>query len=418
MPAITAVVGRQPIVDRERRLVGYELLYRPLPTSQSAIDPRVPRKPGDEMTNEVIFAALGLGIERVTGGATMFCNADRGVLTGALPISLPPRQTIIEIVESVTIDDEVIAGLEALKAAGYRLAADDFTWFTGAEQLLELVDIVKIDLRMTPLTDLAGLVDRVRPYGTTLLAEKVETAEEFQACLDLGFDLFQGYHLGRPTTISGPALRASPVAITRLASAVLDDNVNYADIEQILRPEPELIYQLVQLASIGRYGGMRREVHSLRQALVWIGLNRLRGWIPALSLRPVGRAEDTKLQAVLTRARTVELLADRLYHGQGDFAFTAGMFSALDLLLGVPSTKLPHMLEIPPRLHAAVFDRSSMIGELVGWAIDFENGTGPPPGSRVDERMLADAMASATRWAIRHTKFIDEHTPYPSVAAN
>lgn len=409
MPAITAVVGRQPILDRERKLAGYELLYRPLPSSQRADDPASPHHfDGDQMTNEVIFSALGLGIERVTGGADMFCNADRGVLTGQLPISLPPKQTVIEIVESVTVDDEILAGCHALKAAGYRLAADDFTWFSGAEELLDLVDIVKIDLRVTPAFEVPALMDRCRPYEVQLLAEKVETAGELAACDALGFDLFQGYFLGRPTTISGPALGASRYAVMRLASAVLDDDVDYAVIEQILRPEPELSYQLVQLASIGRFGETRREVQSLRQALVWIGLNRLRGWIPALSLRPVGRATDTNLQAVLTRARTVELLADKLYHGKGDFAFTAGMFSALDLLLGVPRMKLPAMLEIPPRLHDAVFDRTTQIGELIGWVMDYElDRRFPPMDSGLDRFTIVDAAASAARWAMRHTQLID-----------
>ena len=409
MPAITAVVGRQPIFDRALGLAAYELLYRPLPSSQRADDPASPHHfDGDQMTNEVIFAALGLGIERVTGGVDMFCNADRGVLTGQLPISLPPRQTVVEIVESVAIDDEILSGCHALKAAGYRLAADDFTWFDGADALLDIVDIVKIDLRMTPMSQVPALMSRCRAFDVKLLAEKVETAGELQMCQDLGFDLFQGYHLGRPNTVSGPALGASRLAVMRLASAVLDDDVDYSIIEQILRPEPELSYQLVQLASIGKFGETRREVQSLRQALVWIGLNRLRGWIPALSLRPVGRAMDTNLQLVLTRARTVELLADQRYHGKGDFAFTAGMFSALDLLLGVPRAKLPHMLEIPPRLHSAVFDRTTQIGQLIGWVIDYEeSGVVPPLDFGVSRAMLSEAAALAARWAIRNTQVLD-----------
>jgi c-di-GMP-related signal transduction protein len=409
VPALTAVVGRQPIFDRDLELVAYELLYRPLPSSQRADDPAAPHHfDGDQTTNEVIFAALGLGIERVTGGADMFCNADRGVLTGQLPISLPPRQTVVEIVESVAIDDEILAGCHALKAAGYRLAADDFTWFDGAESLLDVVDIVKVDLRMTSMAQMPELLAQCRSYDVRLLAEKVETAGELAACQDLGFDLFQGYHLGRPNTVSGPALGASRFAVMRLASAVLDDDVDYAIIEQILRPEPELSYQLVQLASIGKFGETRREVQSLRQALVWIGLNRLRGWIPALSLRPVGRATDTNLQQVLTRARTVELLADQRYQGKGDFAFTAGMFSALDLLLGVPRAKLPHMLEIPPRLHAAVFDRTTELGQLIGWVIDFEeSGVVPPLDFGITRATLTEAAALAARWAIRNTQVLD-----------
>ncbi len=410
MSAITAAVGRQPIVDRRLDLVGYELLFRPLATSQSAVDPLAPGdRDGDRMTNDVIFGTLGIGVQRLVGDRSIFVNADRGVLTGRVPVSLPPRQTVIEVLETVTVDDEVLDGCRALKRAGYKLAADDFTWFARAEELLELVDIVKIDVQAVLPARVPALMALCQPFAVKLLAEKIETEEELRACLTLGFDLFQGYHVGMPKTVSGPALSPTRVGMMRMASAVLDDDVDYRELERILRTEPALSYQLIQLASIGRFGELKREMLTLRQALVWIGLNRLRGWIPALLLRPAGKAADTNLPTVLGRARAAEILAGHLFPQLADAAFTAGMFSALDLLLGVPNGKLPGMLEIPPHLHEAIFNRETPVGKMLGFLIDYElHGATPPVDSGIGPDLMASASVRGFDWAIAQTAVIDE----------
>lgn len=409
MVPTTAIVGRQPIMDREREVAGFELLFRPLVTSDTALDPAAPHRfTGDEMTNEVIFSALGIGVTRLAGTKPIFCNADRGVLTGQVPISLPPKQTVIEVLESVAIDDEVVAGLTALRRAGYRLAADDFEWFADAPRLLDLVDIVKIDLRRTHLSDIPSLMEQCRPYHVTLLAEKIETAAEYDAVFEMGFDLFQGYHLGRPATIAGPATRPSPESVVRLANAVMDPNIDYDELEAIIRGEPELVYQLLQLAAIGRFGETKRGVAGIRQALVWLGLNRLRGWIPALLLRPAGPAVETTLPAVLGRARLVELLAQRINPSLGDLAFTAGMVSAFDILLGVPTEKVAGMLELPPVIAHAAFNPGSAVGRLIHCAIDYEaHGAVPADIDGIDRSVMAHAAARAFAWAMRSASVVD-----------
>lgn len=412
MSVTTAVVGRQPVVDRDGQVVGYELLFRPLPSSQQADDPVASVVlDGDEMTSEVIFSALGIGIRQLAGGKTVFCNADRGVFTGLVPMRLPSQQTVIEVLETVTIDDEVLAGCRSLRAAGYRLAADDFIWRAGAEELLGLVDFVKIDIQAMSLSDVGILMDRCRPFGVSLLAEKIEVPEELAACRELGFDLFQGYLIGRPATITGPALTPSRMGSLQLANAVLSDDADYDNIEKALRGEPALAYQLIQLAAIGRLGETKRDVRSVREALVSVGLARLRGWIPALLLRPAGPMTDTNLPAVLGRARLVELLAEHIYPGTGGFGFAAGMLSAFDLLLGIPRHRLPDMLDLPNELRAAAFGGDSDIARLVTDVIAFERYG--PSATHLPELAVDALQHSAPRafsWALRATELID-HLP-------
>lgn len=404
-----AIVGRQPIRDRSNDLVGYELLFRPLASSTAAADPAAPALPtGDEMTDMVVAGALSIGLSRLVGDRLIFCNADRAVLSGRTPLGLPPGQTVIEIIETVRVDDDVIAGCRALLDAGYRLAADDFRWFPGAENLLELVDYVKVDLRVTPPGEVEPLMERCRPYGVTMLAEKVETVREYDAVHHMGFDLFQGYHLDLPTTVTGPAVASRRSGAIRLAAAVLDDDVDYARIEDILRTTPVLSYQLLQLAAVGRFGELSRKIKSLRQALVYIGMNRLRGFIPALLLRPAGPAEGTGLPTVLTRARLVEILAETHAPDLAGQAFTAAMISALDLLIGVPAATLPALLDLPQQLRYHAFDPESDIRRLIDCAIHYEKHTSWP--AALPARTHPDATEAAARaftWAMQAIEAVD-----------
>lgn len=418
MPVSTAVVGRQPIVDRARETVGYELLFRALETSTSAFDPlddEVPEEirdtaaDGDAMSTNVILNAMSIGVGRVIGDKLAFCNADRGVLSGRVKIALPPERTVVEVLEGIDVDGEILAGCRYLRSAGYRLAADDFQWYDGAERLLELVDMVKIDLRLTPLDRVNELVEKCRPFGVTFLAEKVETDAEFDQCAALGFEMFQGYLLGRPNTIASPALGPSRHGVLQLAGALLSSETDFAQLEAILRAEPALTYRLLQLAAIGRLGETRREVRSIREALVTVGLTRIRGWLPALLLRPAGPATDTALPSVLSRARLTELIALRVSPHQAGFAFAAGMLSAFDLLMGIPHHELSGALEVPADLREAAFSGAGGVGRVVAAAIAYQaDGSVPADLPGVSAADLDLDAARAFSWAMRMSTLLDQ----------
>lgn len=416
MPVTTAVIGRQPIVDRECDVIGYELLFRALETSETADEPAPfddsdgdGLRGGDVMSADVFLSTLGIGVDRVIGSKTAFCNADRGVLTGKVAITLPPDRTVVEVLESVTVDDEVLAGCRRLRELGYRLAADDFRWFDGAERLISLVEIVKVDLRLTAADEIVELMERCRPFGVQLLAEKVETNEELDRCMDLGFDLFQGYLLGRPRTIASPALGPSRHGMLRLAGVLLRADADFDQLEGILRTEPALSYRLLQLAAIGRLGETKRHIRTIREALVTVGLNRVRAWLPLLLLRPVGASRDSSLPTVLSRARLAELLAEHLCPTDAAFAFAAGMLSAFDLLLGIPHSELPDALDVPVDLREAAFGGIGAIGRLVTAAIDHQvAGVAPDDLPGMDGALIDRLAAQAFVWAMVVTDQLDE----------
>ncbi|MFY0408597.1 EAL and HDOD domain-containing protein [Solicola sp. PLA-1-18] len=402
VPLHTAVVARQPIVDRDGAIVAYELLFR-------SDDPADYQRSGEHKTLQVITGTIAAGIERMSQKTRLFCNADRGVLTGETPLVLPPHSTTIEVLETVSIDDEVVAGCRALIAQGYQIALDDFVWAPRIEELLGLASVVKIDLVANDRDHVLDLVARCRPLGPALLAEKVETPEQLAWAKDVGFDLFQGYVIDRPQVIRADALAPSTLTMVQLAAHLASTDVDFGDLEAVLRSDPSLSLQVLQLAAFGADGGMKRAVRSVHEALVLMGTSLVAKWasLALLSATPVAAPDGYLL--CLVRARACELLARADSSADEDFAFTAGLLSSLDLLLGVPASELAGLLEIDHVIKAAAFDKQGVVGEIVARVAAYElSGTkqNNRPADSLD-LLLAQAFA----WALDQLHLVAPDRP-------
>ena len=397
MAVIDVVVARQAIFDRSGDVYGYELLFRPIQGGTGA----GVRIDGDLMTSTVLFSTVSIGVERLVGAGYIFCNADRGLLTGAVPVALPPDRTVLEVLETVAVDDDVVAGCRRLVALGFRLALDDFTWREGAERLLELADIVKIDLRLVPPAELPALVARCRRYGVAMLAEKIETAEEFATCLALGFEYYQGYALERPRTVPGRAIDVSSPGRWRAAASLLAGDLEVGRLERILRTEPGMTYQLLQLAGIGANHGTRRKIRTLREALILLGSRRIRSWISLLLLVNSDSTPTEEVTTALARARMSELLAELVLPELAGLAFTAGMLSALDVLLEMPIEDILQALPLDDELREAAFGDATPIGRLVRDVVDHLSArTDRPHRTAVAAQDFDLAASRALAWAL------------------
>jgi c-di-GMP-related signal transduction protein len=386
------LVGRQPIVDRAQDVVGFELLYR-----TAEVRPEVS---GEQMTASVVLGALTIGLEQLVGDRLIFCNADRGVLLGETAVTLPPSRTVIEVLETVDLDEEVLEGCRLLVQQGFRLALDDFVWKAGAEPFLALASIVKVDFLATPRDRIAELAQACRSYGVRLLAEKVETDDDVAWARAQGFDLFQGYAIERPSSVPGRTVPTSSASAVQLAVSLLTDEVEFDELKAILRREPGMVVQLLQIASLGRGNGLRRQVRTLDEALVLLGTVWLRQWVALTLLGGQPGAVPDGLAVALTRARTCELLAVRRGLPEPDFAFTAGLLSSLDLLLGLPVELLDRSLDLAGELKAAAFHGAGRVGSLVcevrGYQ-DLVRGRSDRPAVAPD---LDAAAAEAFVWAV------------------
>jgi len=399
--ALDVVVGRQPIFDRARAVTGYELLFRTLngPTAAEAAGSL-----GDQMTADVIFNSVSLGIDRLVGDKLLFCNASRGVLTGVVPVVLPPRQTVVEIVESVVAHEEVLAGCRRLREEGFTLALDAVSKVSDVGRFAELVSMVKIDIQATDDDELPALVEHCHARGIALIAEKVETEQELARCDALGFDNFQGYLLARPAQVSGRALDPGRMAQLRLAAHLLDSECPIDELEDIVRRDPAMALQLLQLAGSGAAGGMRRTVQTVREALVLVGWRRLQSWVSLLLIGGKGQASEEELTTALTRARTCELAARSVDHTLSASAFTAGMLASFDVLLGMPLEEILWDLPLDPELKRAILDGEGTLGQLVADVADYQLGH-PEDAVRagLGDGVLSSSALEGLMWAVEMT---------------
>lgn len=388
------VIGRRGVHDRAG-LVGYELLSRSVAPSgeRGNVD--------DQVTADVEFSALSVGLDRLAGEGDVYFDASYGMLTGLVPLLLPERRVVLQVRSTTPIDDAVVAGCRRLVDRGVRLAVAIELVEAEPTELLELASIVKVDPLTVPFDDAAHFAAARGGAGLTLFATRVAASDDLGELARHGFRLFQGLSLDLPTNVQGTSLTTTHGTQLTAAAQVLSDVDNYDRIEEVLRRDPTLAYEIMELAARGRLGEYRRPLSSLRDALVLAGTTRIRNWIALLLLRPRSSTRRDRFAYVMTvqRARACELLAADLGPAAAATAFAAGMISALDLLFGIPIDQVAASLDLHDDLREAAFGGDTPLGRIVQEAVGFQlRGVVPVRGSLPADRVTL-AFASALTWA-------------------
>jgi EAL and modified HD-GYP domain-containing signal transduction protein len=393
---VSVSVARQPIFDAEFKVLAWELLYRDAPDSTEArIDD------GAVATARVVLAGLmDIGLERLAGDAPVHVNLPEALVRRAaeFPLPLPPARVVLEVLEDVTVDDGVLEGLRVLKAAGYRLALDDYTSARADLRLLELADSVKVDLLAEPETALAATAKDLLARGIELIAEKVETREQFERCRALGFTGFQGYFLQRPETFTGKRAPTFRVPAMQVIAALQQGDYTAEQIERLVSQDLGLVHRLLRCLNSGFYN-LPRQVTSIRHAIVILGREQLLRLCAAVALAEFKDRPDWLLVNALVRARMCELLAPpRAGRESGGFFF-AGLLSHLDALLGVPTQQAISGLPLTPTVEQALVEQSGPIGATLRGIQAWEQGRFEGLGDGLDERTLRYAYLEAVEWA-------------------
>lgn len=319
-------VARQPILDREQRVFGYEILFRNGVEDYFNADPELAAR-------STLDSSLLFGIATLCDNRRAFVNCTREVLFKDLITLLPPTQAVAEILETVEPEDRVIAACKRLKAAGYLIALDDFAPNDPRVPLCEYADIIKIDVRATRPEERAAMIRRFGSSKRKMLAEKIETPEEFHQARDMGFVYFQGYFFCRPELVSGREVPASQLHYVRLLEMVSRPELNAFELEKMLKQEASICYRLLRYLNSPLFG-MALEVTSIRHAMAILGEREMRRWIRLVVT--VGAAEQACSELILmglARARFCELLSDRVQNS-GDL-FLMGLLSVMDAILEV-----------------------------------------------------------------------------------
>jgi EAL and modified HD-GYP domain-containing signal transduction protein len=343
-------LGRQPILDRGRNVIGYELFHRSSEANFcDAAD-------GVEATSGVIVnAVLGVGLDRLLGGKPAFINFDRTLLLGDWTTLLPPEKAIIEILETVPADNEVLSACHRLRQQGYALALDDCLDDARTDDFAPFVDILKVDFRQTSHAAQEKIVSRYRKFKMRTVAEKVETEEEFQRALRLGFDYFQGFFFARPTVLQAARIPASQMSGLRLVKQIQRKELDFRAIEELIRHDVCFSHSLLTYLNSAAFHWAER-VKSVRHGLLLLGTDEIRKWVWMASLSSLGQRRPPVLMAqVLMRGRFCEAIAHaaRLSIGESD-PFLLGMFSLLDAILKRPLRGILNDLNISDNIRNAL----------------------------------------------------------------
>lgn len=363
-------LARQPLLDRNQALFGYELLFRNRADGNAEIDSGLAASAG------VLAHAAQLGLPRAVGDACAFLNVDTEVLMSDIFAFLPRERTVLELTGSVEATDAVLWRLAELSGHGFRFAAEASSHGNRLGRLLPLLDFVKIDLRTTPVVSMLAIVPRLRGTGKRLVAEKVESQAEYRTCLDLGFDYFQGYYFAKPSVLAGRKLSPSQLALMELMNLVTSDADNI-EIERAIKRDVSLAVNLLRIVNTPA-AGLRQRIDSLSQALIVLGRRQLQRWLQIMLYAEPGTRGHTQtplLMLASTRARLMELLAQRLRPGQrqvADVAFTVGIMSLMDALFSVPMADLVEQIPVSEEVAAALVKRSGFFGELLRLAESLE----------------------------------------------
>lgn len=350
MRIVEVLIARQAIFDRERKVYGYELLYRSN-TASSGFDGTA----ADAATMQVLSNTLmSIGAEKALSGKKAFVNFDHRLLRQEMHRMLPRESIVIEILETVRPTADLIALCQSIAQQGYALALDDFTNEPGWEPLTRIAGVIKVDMRISSRAEQERMLRTYKQRGTLMLAEKVETYAEFEWARQAGYDLFQGYFFARPVVVHSQQIPVVKTSCLRLLREVQQPNVDFERVRQFIRADVALTYKLLRYVNSAMFA-RRSEIQSVRRALMILGEGGLRRWASLATLPTLATDKPTELLTLsLQRARFCERLAELANAVRPNQAFLMGMFSLLDALIDQPLDEALRSVDVGPEISEAL----------------------------------------------------------------
>lgn len=364
-----ALVARQAIYNDAMAVTAYELLYRESASALKAMVTDARRATLRVISN----AALEIGLDRLAGGLPVHINFPRELLIGDPMLPLEPASVVIEVLEDVPADREVLAGIALLRKRGHRIALDDYSVRETDRALLDVADIVKLALSQQDPAELPRTVRELKARGLHLIAEEVETVEQFDRCIELGFDGFQGYFLQHPQTFQAQRVPSNKIGTLRLLTELSREDVTVDEVERVVAQDMSMSYRVLRCINSSFYN-LPRKVDSIRQAIVILGLDPLRQLCSLVALQGFDDRPPSLLIVAMARARMCEQLG-RLAgaHDTGPY-FITGLFSMLNVLTGVPVAKLVEELPLAKPVEIALINETGELGVALHCVRAYERG--------------------------------------------
>lgn len=395
-PGETAFVGRQPIFNPDLDVFGYELLFRSGEQNSAAV------MDGDSATADVVVNAVtDIGLDVLTESKQAFVNLTRFLLLEADFSCLPPETTVLEVLECVEPDDAVRAAMRRHADAGYTIALDDLIYRPELESMIELADIVKIEFPQIPPDQLEDHIAKLRRLGVdTILAEKVETQEDFLRCKELGCDLFQGYFFCRPQVINRRRVQGNVGSLMRLVAELQAPDISSGKLAGLVRTDASLSYKVLRFVNSAGCA-IQTKIESLEHAIQLLGRRRLGSLASMMLLASISDDKPEELmKSAMVRAKLCELLAARDGNERPERYFTLGLLSMMDAMLDLPMEEVLKLLPLSQEMNDALLHRTGELSHVLQHATSLQTDV----GLSMNQGDVGTAYVDALRWTAQFGK--------------
>ena len=400
--------ARQPILDRDKTLIGYELLFR------DGVDNVFPDIDGDEATSRLIEGSqFNFGLEDLTDNKPAYINFTLETLQKGYPTLLGKDQVVVEILESIQPGKRLLAIVKELKENGYTLALDDYIHQPVWRHFYPFIDIIKIDFLSCELATIHNIIEDIKPFPhIKLLAEKVETYEKYQLAFELGFSYFQGFFFAKPEMVQSKTLPPSEIALAELLYETSAVQVNLKKITEVFERDVNLSYKLLRYSNSAAFK-RRAEISTIKQALVVLGTEEIKKFLSLLFAAQVAADKPAELiRLSLTRARFTELLA--IEHNKikdTGMAFLTGMMSLMDAILDEDMASVMKKLPLSYDIKAALLEEQGVLAQYLRLVKKYEQANWQGAAAIKEELGLSaakipDAYHDAVNWANEQMKML------------
>ena len=361
-------IARQPIYNRTKGVLGYELLYRNSLVNEANITD------ADQASCETILNSfMHIGIDNLAGSALAFINLPREFLVNDTLTPMFNEQAVLEILEDITPDREVIAGIKRLKNEGYLIALDDFEYREDLIPLIELADFIKIDIIALSQDQVKQQLNFLKSFDVKLIAEKVETYQMYEFCSSLNFDYFQGFFFCKPEILHQKSLPTNKLVILNLIAKLQNPEITIDELENLLIQDITLSYKLLRYINSAAFS-LRREIDSIKDAVVLLGRKNLSEWITLIMMTRIVDIKPAEIIVTgMIRGKMLELLAEKMHPEIKHQMFIIGLFSVLDALMDQPMIELLDTVILSTSIKLALLDKSGPQGELYNYVLHYEH---------------------------------------------
>lgn len=391
-------IARQPIFDRQQNIYGYELLYR---NDKQNFFPGID---DNQATIELIYNSfLVMGLKNLTEGTKAFINFSKELIDSDVAMLLPKGDIVVEVLERGDVSDKTEEACRQMNEIGYIIALDDVVFDENTMKLMEYASIIKIEFNVMPEEEQIRLMKTYRKK-LKFLAEKIETREEYQAALAMGYDYFQGYFFSKPTMINRKDIIAFNGNIFEMLKELNANDPNYVVIADIIQRDLGLTYKLLMLTNTIKFGA-KNQIHSIKHALSYLGINELYQWITLIMLKDLKNNENSEMiKLSIIRGKLMEQIAHELHlESEESEYFLVGMFSSIDVILNKNMQEALADIPLADKIKNSILNRNTTIGRMLDFVIAYENAdwdriVSQYPINEIGEGKFLTMYVDALKW--------------------